>query len=853
MKALSEDILTRIENYYSAPLNEGEQRKILYLFDKEKSYEETISEWITNNDAVELLEVTLNNYFLTNYLIEVEETDKHLFLYFCMDRPAIGDNPLLDVLLYSEELKVDEKSQLYLTLGIDPDNLELTEAVDQFSVFFRNKTRTQQFKRLFDQSPFKSADTVSYSVFGSLVKSPAADWMAILIELFEEAAEEKAAKWDQIEKFGDVTLFWEMIDQLLGYSSNTSVSGSVSIKELMSHVFFTYLSTELNQPLPKEIKPFVLNNTNPVVVFMNRWMNTKDKEESYYFVSTIIENQWDFNSLFGELPSQTLARNETFKWFDIKLIKELVQSIQMDVADSDRLIPLIDKRRNKIWYREFQPVYHFLKWAIQLNHYSKVFKDDWRSLVSSPELWQNYSESGYHVDQAYRKLYEHYDSLSSTYKELVVEVKNQMERLYVNEHLRVFTDKWDSYYTNQKVFDGAKLQAHFFSNEVKPYLSNDRRIVVIISDGLRYEAGKELFLELTKEKKFNGEIDWLQTELPSITSIGMANLLPHENLQFKEDGHVFVDDLPTNGIKNREVILKKKGSQNAVALKSTDIDELSMSELRKQVQGNKLIYIYHNNVDAVGDHSPTEQEVFNATKDSIEELKQLMTRLTNELSISAFLVTADHGYLYTRGTIPKSSKVSVTNSDNAWIKNKRYILSEDTSLSNNGLSFMLSERLDTEGYITVPRGMNRFALQGGGNQYVHGGHLPQEMMVPLLRIKTERGQNDTPEVGVSLISQTRTLTTNTVHLDFLQLDPVSEEKKEKRLKLYFEDEKGRQISNEVSLIADRMNSSSSERVFTEKFVLLNEKYNSLVPYYLIMENENNPEETARERFKLDFV
>lgn len=40
-----------------------------------------------------------------------------------------------------------------------------------------------------------------------------------------------------------------------------------------------------------------------------------------------------------------------------------------------------------------------------------------------------------------------------------------------------------------------------------PYLNNDRRIVVIISDGLRYEAGKELYLELTKEKKFNGEMD----------------------------------------------------------------------------------------------------------------------------------------------------------------------------------------------------------------------------------------------------------------------------------------------------------------------------------------------------------
>ena len=381
----------------------------------------------------------------------------------------------------------------------------------------------------------------------------------------------------------------------------------------------------------------------------------------------------------------------------------------------------------------------------------------------------------------------------------------------------------------------------------------DRRIVVLISDGLRYEAGKELYLELTKEKKFNGEIDWMQTELPSITSIGMASLLPHQALQFKEDGQVLADGLSTRGIKNREAVLQKSGHPESVALKATDISEWNQKELREHLYGKKLIYIYHDKVDAIGDNAPTEQEVFAATKDSIDELKQLMIRLTNELSITSFFVTADHGYLYTRGAIPKSAKVSVKNSEEAWIKNKRFILLENAPDYPLGLTFSLSERLDSPGYISVPRGMNRFALQGGGNQYVHGGHLPQEMMVPLLRIKTERGRNEIPEVGVSLISQTRTLTTNVVWLDFLQVEPVSEEKKEKRLTLYFEDEQGRKISNEISLIADRVNPASNERVFTEKLVLLNEQYDSMAPYYFVMENENDPTEIVKERFKLDLL
>lgn len=850
---MSEDILTRIDDYFLSPLKDGEERKILYLFDKEESYRESISKWCETNGTIQLLKVTDHNFFLTNYLVEVEKNDTHLFLYFCMDSPALEENPLLDVLLYSEELKVDEKSQLYLTLGIDPDNSELTQAVDQFPVFFRAKSRMQQFKRLFDQSPFKTSEVVGYGVFGSLVKAPSADWMATLIELFEEAAQGKEEKWDQLVKFGDESLFWQMIDQLTGYNQSTSVSGAVSVNELMQHVFFTYLSTEKDQPLPKAIRPYMLEKSNPIVVFMNRWMNTKDKEDAYYFVSTVIENGWDFDNLFSDFSSQALANVETFKWFDVQLIKEIAQSINMQAGEMDRLIPLLDKRRNTMWYKEFKPLYHFLKWAIQLNHYTVECESDWRSLVDSSELWSFYGDSAYHVDHAYRKMYEYYDVLSSVHKELVVEVKDQMERLYVNQYLRAFTDKWDDYYLDQTVFDPAKLQANFYQNEVKPYIANDRRIVVIISDGLRYEAGKELFLELTKEKKFNGEMDWMQTELPSITSIGMASLLPHQAIQFKEDGQVLVDDQSTKGLKNRAAVLQNSGHPDAVALKATDIDRRNKQELREELYGKKLVYIYHDKIDAIGENTPTEQEVFQATKDSISELNHLMHRLTNELSISSFLVTADHGYLYTRGTIPKSAKVTVENVEDAWIKSKRFILLENESDYPLGLNFTLSERLDKSGYISVPRGMNRFALQGGGNQYVHGGHLPQEMMVPLLRIKTDRGRNEIPEVAVSLISQTRTLTTNVVWLDFLQVEPVSEEKKEKRLTLYFEDEQGKKISNELSLIANRVNPSSSERVFTEKLVLLNEQYNPLAPYYFVMENENDPADIVKERFKLDLV
>ncbi len=852
-KEMANDVIKRIEESFSTPLKDGEARKILYLYDEEETYLESITEWCQETNQCTVIKVTPSNYFHTSFLVEREHVNDNLFLYFAMEKPALGDNPLMDIVLYSDELKIDAESQLYITLGIEETNTEVIDAVSQYPVFFRSKDRINRFKRLFDQSPFQTKEAVDYSVFAALTKASSPNWMSVLIELFEEAASQESDKWEAIVKFGNEERFWDVFDFIIGYGPETSHSGYLSIGELMKQVFLTYLDTELEGKSPKAFQSYLLPKTNPVIVFMNQWMNQKNKEESFAFVSTVIESQLVLDALFQDLPSTVLARLETFKWFDKALIKQSAEAITINATDYERLTPLLSKRRNTFWYPEFRPVYHFLQWSVKLLHYVEQFNSDFSGMTDVNDIWNYYAEHSYHIDQAYRKLYTYWDQLSSGHKDTVNLVKEDLERLYVNQFLPNFTSKWDRYFSNQSTFAKNKLQHHFFKQEVKPYSNQDRRIVVLISDGLRYEAGKELFLELTKETRFNGEIDWMQTELPSITSLGMANLLPHDRIQLLENGEVLIDGRSSKGLANREAILKENGHPDSIAVTADQLQQFNKLQLRETLAGKKIIYIYHNKVDAIGDNRPTEQDVFSATRDSISELKQLMHRLTNELSVSSFLVTADHGYLYTRSAIPTSAKVQLNADMDAWIKNKRFILSEKEKEDTKGLSFALSERLDTDGYVTVPRGLNRFALQGGGYQYVHGGHLPQEMMVPLLRIKTDRSKNEIPEVEVNLVSQTRHITNNIVWLNFLQLEAVSEKKKEKRLNLYFEDEQGRKISNEVVLIADSEMTSSDERVFTEKFVLLNESYSPYETYYFVMENANDSTDVKKEAFKLDLA
>lgn len=850
---MSKDIEQRIKNYFQAPLKEGEQRKILYLFDEEETYFETITELSKQTQLFKILKVHPHNYFSVQYQIEREWLKDHLFLYYSIERPSIQENPLLDVLLYSEELKIDQESQLFLTIGISPDESELKEVVEAYPTFFRSKERISRFKRLFHQSTFRTKAAFEYSILAALVKAPTPDWMDVLIELFEEEVQGTATKWDSLVKFGHEERFWSLVNDLVGYSQTTSVSGNLSIKELMRQLFLTHLDTELEGNSPTVLKKYVLPRANPIMVFLNQWMNARNKEESYIRVANAIQDTFDLENWFEGTPSATLAQPETFQWFDQAFISQMISSLSSGAIDADRQTQLLSKRRNTFWYPHFRKMYHFVHWAIKLIHYIDQFEKNFIRMTQAEDVWKQYQQQMYHIDQAYRKLYTYYDQLDSEWKEAASDLQGQMERLYMNRFLSVFSAKWDRLYAENQIFSEEKLQSDFFSREVQPFVEHDRRVFIIISDGLRYEAGKELFLNLTKEKRFNGEMDWLQTELPSITALGMANLLPHERIQLTESGEILADGKSTNGVANREVVLKESGHPEAIAVQAEQLSQLNREELRSMMVGKKVVYIYHNRVDAIGDHRPTEHGVFQATEESIEQIKQLMTRLTLELSASQFLVTADHGYLYTRSTIQPTEKVAVEKDLDAWVKNKRFILSEQSVDDNSGLSFRLSERLETNGYVTVPRGMNRFALQGGGYQYVHGGHLPQEMMVPLLRIKTERGRNEIQEVGVTLVSKTRTITNTVVWLNFLQLEPVSEEKKEKRLNLYFEDEEGRKISNEVTLIADSENGSSEDRVFIEKFVLLNNDYRTDQVYSFVMENVNDKTEVSREIFKIDII
>jgi hypothetical protein len=230
----------------------------------------------------------------------------------------------------------------------------------------------------------------------------------------------------------------------------------------------------------------------------------------------------------------------------------------------------------------------------------------------------------------------------------------------------------------------------------------------------------------------------------------------------------------------------EKYTASSVACLYSDIISLSREEVRKLLTGKELIYVYHNQIDARGDNLSTENEVFSACEETYDEIIKLVKKLTVDKSITNYIITADHGFIYKRDKLSESDKVNLTKYKNSY-HNKRFILSEQNIETEGTLNYSLGY-LDAknEGIsVTVPRGTDIFKVSGGGQNYVHGGASLQEIVVPVIKLKTARSKKETGTVEVSLISLSRKVTNLITYLDFMQNENISDSLLAVVMRIYF--------------------------------------------------------------------
>ena len=333
----------------------------------------------------------------------------------------------------------------------------------------------------------------------------------------------------------------------------------------------------------------------------------------------------------------------------------------------------------------------------------------------------------------------------------------------------------------------------------------------------------------------------------------MAALLPHSELTMTGDFKVLVDGLSCENLSERETILQKY-NRDGVCVQFDDIKSLKIADLRSVFTGKQVVYVYHNQIDARGDKPNTEDEVFVACQEAVTEIVDLIRRVSTSANTHRFIVTADHGFIYKRNRLSESDKIDGIKNKNAFI-NRRFVVTQEP-LSGDGVSSMelglILHNSDSR-WVSFPISDDVFKVAGGGQNYVHGGCSPQEMLVPVLDLKMERGHMETRNAGIALVSMVRKITNKIAILDFIQSEPVSDVVKTATYRMFFISDDNERISNENSYIADSRDQDAQKRIFRMKFQFKDKKYDKDKQYFFVVFDDATGLEVFRHPVIMDLA
>lgn len=805
------EIIAHLEAQFSKPLKAGAERHIVFWYDEQKEYNDEILN--LEMKEVEVLIVTENNYFKTKYILEFQKRRSHFLLYFPFKQPKDINNPLLDILLFSEVFQINIVEEFLLELEIIDKNV-----LTKYPHFFQNKRRRDTFKRLY--SPSASIDK---AILASLVTKKRSEFHDILLTIFFDPM-----KIEDIRKFGSITYFWEEIEHFFGYTSNQQ-----TLTELQERLVFTNIANELDYKVASY--PYLTVPMN-VQIFMNMWI----KEDSYQSVTEMIAIKYDLEKQFESIDLEKLVHASTLVLFDEMIIKQIAVKLASETAEFQLLESYIKKRMSLSSFPQFVSKYLVLKEAIQILQCPIDFP------YKQEDIWYEYRTNYYKIDQSYRHFCCEFSKLMNV-DEAMEDLRAYVEDFYQTNFLTILTEKWTSSIAKAKSFqiDSEKRQIDFYEEKISGFVNKEQRVFIIISDALRFEVAKELEIQFRKDSKYELQMTDMAGVVPSYTDLGMAALLPHTNISLNEKGKVLIDGKSTQGKKAREKVLKENSTEKAHVFTSKEIQNLTRVELRSISSGKKLFYIFQDGIDATGDHKANEHRVFHAVNETLQELSQIVRKLVSHLSATNILITSDHGFLYTDKKIRKQDKLNMPEMKQI-VRGKRFIINQQTE--SNLLAFPSTGLTSNLWTVHTPRGLQRFEIKGVSGNYVHGGCSLQEMFLPLLEIKVNKSASEMEHVDVVLISQTRSITNYQMSLTFLQTTEVSIEKQNSQVEIVFVDDFNKEISNKVKIIADSKEKTLENRLTKIDFVFLNKLYKPHEKCYLNMELNGN---LTRESFTID--
>ncbi len=809
--------------------------------------------------------------------------DTRWLFYSNQPEPEPAHDWLLDIRLRSKAFRADGTSILLDELGLS--SLTLAPRLKQRGKFFAAKDRVERLKRLV--LPGDDAQVLDRKMLAVALRCDDADPLALAMRVLhslwvpgEPRLAEAPKAWAELQTLELDGAFWDLMAGHLGY-----VQTEPSLPDLLRRVLVTDLAHGLGTSLPQALSHWLLPGAvlgANAAVLCGRWRGDLNLQPSYADLSAAVADALKLREQLSPLPLEVVAHGVTFLLLELLVVAALKRDVlSQGGAALAGVQAVVARRRDGPWVnarlapssrqtRALAACYDALEAAAAF-HQLKEQHADGLSFADADDAVARYRSDLMRFDQLYRRFHHAADQVEPMGWAVLHDLREGIEQAYSGWFMPQLSSAWaavmegDAGLLARWRLADVPPQQSFFDHRVAVALGGStgggvKRVFVVISDALRYEVADELAREINGKNRLIAQLDAMLGVLPSYTSLGMAALLPHQQLAYRTKGDAIVDVLadgqPTATLEARNAVLARYGG---LALKADELLSLGKEKGRTRVKDHRVVYVYHDRIDLLGDKQASEDQTFQAVADTVAELQSIVSFVVNNLNGSLVLVTADHGFVYQCAGLAEADKAALGDKPAGTLKaKKRYLLGRDLPEDTKawrGNTAVTAGTEPGEGSLDfwVPKGTARFHFAGGA-RFVHGSAMPQEVLVPVLTVReSEAAAARTRQVGLSLLGSSNKVVTNTQRFEFMQSEPVSARVLARTVLVSLRDGQAL-ISDEQSLTLDSPSASMDARVRSVILTVRSGSYDRLRDHYLVVRDAQSPsDELLRQPVRIDLV
>ena len=507
--------------------------------------------------------------------------------------------------------------------------------------------------------------------------------------------------------------------------------------ELWRFVSFSEFVFDLPEELPPRLQdvPCAAAAAKPLIEDMcERLRSDRRTQNTYIERAETIEAELDLPSICGHMAD--LGERDTFPFEERTFLQRAMEALARD--DTDRVKAILGRHKQSVWTGkgESQAQWDLIHSAFALiescQDNDRILRDHARNIES---LIYFYVSQLREIDRLHRE----FEQAVCDYDWLDVQGIMQPVQQQARKQYGKLIEKVQLQFTKHLQQAGWPIVGRLangdvFDKLVAPKLQQSgTKVAYLMVDALRYELGVALEKQLAEDGKV--ELKPALAQLPSITLVGMASLLPGASTGLRlvknENGYTpYLGDQPVSNVSQRMEILCKRYGQR---FQEGRLEEFVRNRFGVE-DDVELLVLRSVEIDSHFENHPdtAPTEIINALKRIRVAVHKLKDAGFNEV-----VIATDHGFFMNThaGAGDTCSKLA-----GDWLnEHQRCLLGEGSSDSNHYL--LSAEKAGIRGDFASIAGPLSMASYKAGMLYYHGGASLQECVVPVITL-----QLDAPEL-----------------------------------------------------------------------------------------------------------